>query len=260
MDSIPALPHSRNHSATPEGSPPQRLSPGLLPPGSPLGVTLESKLPFGATFRHSYNCPNKMVNIGNRIVHPDILYPQAKEALGCLTGCHVQLTNNPTQNQLTVASPRRGFRTALSKVFGDQAISDIDPQALAEIAAMASSYHASQEFNIVGDPTSSPLDPMEHSPTPTPDIEVPHTQTSSYEDTQDTAMTLESGRNTDGTGIGDSVHAPTQDGSTPQKPKSVRFSSLPLQEQASTIPGTDSGNFTPSPPSPPRRTTHPDEK
>ena len=251
MDSIPALPHSRNYSATPEGSPPQRLSPGLLPPGSPMGVTLESKLPFGATFRHAYSCPNKMVNIGSRIVHPDIMYPQAKEALGCLSGCHIQMAGDPAhQDQQPIAAPKPGFRTALSKVFGDHGIQDIDPIALAEIAALASSYHPSQESAFAADPSSSPPDPMEHSPTPTPDIQVPHTQTSEQEETQDTAMSLESGKNTDGTGIGDSMPAPTSDLPSQPGTKKVRFSSQPLQEQAMTIPGTDSGNFTPAPPTP----------
>jgi len=243
MQNPPALPHSRAHSATPPVSP-QRDSPRLLPPGSPLGVSLESKLPMFGTFRHTQNCPNKLVDIGKRIIHPDTSFPQAREALGCTNLCHIQLANAPEPPR-PIAAPTPGFKSALSKVFGDHNVEDIDPQALAEIAALASTYQPTQESAIAADPASSPpLDMMEHSPTatPSPDILVPQTQSTGGESTQDTAMTLGGGQNTDGTGIGDSIHAP--DSSLPEE-RRVRFSSLPPPHQPSTILGTDSGNFTP---------------
>ena len=85
---------------------------------------------------------------------------------------------------------------------------------------------------------------MEHSPTttPSPDILVPHTQSTDGEMTQDTAMPLGGGQNTNRTGIGDSIHAPN---SCPPEERRVRFSSLPPPHRPSTVPPTDSGNFTP---------------
>jgi len=72
---------------------------------------------------------------------------------------------------------------------------------------------------------------MEDSPTaaPSPDILVPHSQSTDEGNTQDTAMTLGGGQNTDGTGIGDSIHAP--DSSLPEE-RRVRFSFLPLTAPA----------------------------
>ena len=58
-------------------------------------------------------------------------------------------------------------------------------------------------------------------------------------------MTLGGGQNTDGMGIGDSIHAPD---SSLLEERRVRFSSLPPPHRPSTIPGTDSGNFTPETP------------
>jgi len=207
---------------------------------------MESKLPMFGTFRHSHNCPNRMIDIGKRIVHPDTTFPQAREALGCTNSCHIQLASAPEPPK-PIAAPVPGFKSALSKVFGDYNVDDIDPEALAEIAALASSYQPTQESAITADPASSPpLDMMEHSPTatPSPDILVPHTQSTDEGNTQDTAMTLGGGQNTDSTGIGDSIHAP--DSSLPEK-RRVRFSSLPPPHRPSTVPGTDSGNFTRKP-------------
>jgi len=113
------------------------------------------------------------------------------------------------------------------------------------IAALASTYQPTQESAIAADPAlSPPLDMMEHPPTatPSPDILVPQTQSTGRESTQDTAMTLGGGQNTDGTGIGDSIHTPHS--SLPEE-RRVRFSSLPPPHRPSTVPGTDSGNFRP---------------
>jgi len=243
MQNVSALPLSRAYSATPPGSP-QRDSPGLLPPGSPLGVSLESKLPMFGTFRHTHNCPNKLVDVGKRIIHADTTFPQACDTLGCTNLCHIQLANAPEPPK-PIAAPIPGFKSALSKVFGDHNVDDVDPQALAEIAPLASSYQPIQESAITADPASSPpLDMMQHSPTatPTPDILVPHTQSTDEENTQDTARTLGGGQNTDGTGIGDSIHAHD---SCLLEERRVRFSSLARPHRPSTIPGTDFGNFTP---------------
>ena len=55
-------------------------------------------------------------------------------------------------------------------------------------------------------------------------------------------MTLGGGQTSNGTGIGDRIHAPN---SSPPEERRVRFSSLPLPHEPSTVPGTDLGNFTP---------------
>jgi len=105
---------------------------------------------FGS-FKHSHYCPNKMIDVGKRIIHPDTTFPQAREALGCTATCHIQLANAP-EPQKPIAAPVPAFKSALSKVFGDHNVDDIDPQALAEIAALASSYQPTQESAITADP------------------------------------------------------------------------------------------------------------
>jgi len=105
-------------------------------------------------------------------------YPQAREALGFTNLCHIRLANAPEPPR-PIAAPTPGFKSTLSKGFGDHNLEDIDPQAFAEIAALTSSYQPTQASAITADPASSPpLDRMEHSPTatPSPDVLVPHTQ------------------------------------------------------------------------------------
>jgi len=80
---------------------------------------------FG-TFRHSLNCPNKLVDVGKRIIHPDTTFPQAPEALGCPNLCHKQLANAPEPPR-PIAAPTPAFKSALSKVFGAHNVDDIDP-------------------------------------------------------------------------------------------------------------------------------------
>lgn len=122
------FPLSRRYSASPPGSP-QRDSPYLLQPGSPMGVSLKSKPPMFGTFRHSHSCRNKMINIRKRIIHPDTNYPQAREALECTNICHIQLGNTSGPSH-AIATSTPGFETALCKIFGDNNIADIDLQAL----------------------------------------------------------------------------------------------------------------------------------
>ena len=60
-------------------------------------------------------------------------------------------------------------------------------------------------------------------------------------------MAIEGGQNTDGRGIGDSIHAPDTSAPEcgPREQRRVRLSFLPPSKWPSTVPGTDSGTFTP---------------
>ena len=108
-----------------------------------------------------------MIDIRKRIIYHDTTYPQAREALGCTNMCHIQLGN--AQGPLSpIAAPSPGFKSALSKILGDENVEDVDPQALAAIAALASSYQPTQESAITADPASSP--PLDRGTTlPPPD-------------------------------------------------------------------------------------------
>ena len=122
-----------------------------------------------------------MIDIGKRIIHPDTTYPQAREAPGCTNMYHTPLGNTPKPSRPIAARAPR-FKTALATIFADESVEDIDPRALAEIAALASSYQPTRESAISADPTSSPhLDLMGQSSTatPSPDILVPQTQSTS---------------------------------------------------------------------------------
>ena len=203
-------------------------------------------------FRHSHNCPNKMIDVGKRIIHPDTTFPLASEPLGCTNMCDIRLANAPEPPK-PIAAPIPGYKSALSKVFGDDNVEEIGSQALAVLASFAPSYQPTQESAITADTASSPpLRMREHSPTarPSPDILVLQTRNTDEESIQDTAMTRGGGQNTDGTGIGASIHAPNTSApeSSPPEERRVRFSSLPPPRRPSTIAGTDSGNFTPETP------------
>ncbi|RPB03336.1 hypothetical protein L873DRAFT_1787128 [Choiromyces venosus 120613-1] len=134
-----------------------------------------------------------------------------------------------------ISAPLPGFRTSLQKIFGDQTVNMADQEALAQLAAQASSFRPSQESPITVSqiPPSSPLDTHM-------DL-VPYVQIRDSQPMADIAMTLGNGQNSDGTGIGDSQHAPTSQ----ELPRKVRFSSpIASFAKAREILATDSGNFT----------------
>ena len=80
-----------------------------------------------------------MIDVGKHLIQLDTTFPQAREAPGCTNLCHIQLGNLPEPPK-PIARPIPSFKSALSKVFGHDKVEDIDPQALAEIAALASFY------------------------------------------------------------------------------------------------------------------------
>ncbi|RPA91079.1 hypothetical protein L873DRAFT_1872251 [Choiromyces venosus 120613-1] len=198
---------------------PRPYSPSLLPPGSPHGVPLQSVLPMFSRIEHTANCPNKAINVGNRIIAPGSTFPTIRRELGCNETCYVQLASMAASTeQPPISALLLGFRTSLQKIFRDQAIDAADPEALAQLVAQASSYHPSQESPVTVSqipPLSLPEAQMDYEPT----VQVPDSQ-----NTQDMAMTLGNGQNSDGTGIGDSQHAPTSQA----LPKRAHFSS-PLE-------------------------------
>jgi len=165
MQNVPTLPSSKVYTTTPPGSP-LNYPPCLLLPGSPLGVSLESQLSMFGTFRHSHSCPNKIIDIGKQIIHPNPTYPQARQALGCTNMCHIQL-GNATGTSRPIAAPAPFLKSALSKISRNDNVEGVDQQAVAEIAVRGSFYHPTQEFAKTADPAASPPDLIEHSPTTT---------------------------------------------------------------------------------------------
>ncbi|RPA95528.1 hypothetical protein L873DRAFT_1931366 [Choiromyces venosus 120613-1] len=124
---------------------PRPYSPSLLASGSPHGVSLQSLLPMFSRVEHTTNCPNKAINVGNRIVAPGSTFPAVCRELGCNETCYVQLANMAQGRDVPPLINARlpGFRTSLQKIFGDQVVDTVDPDALAQLAAQASSYHPS---------------------------------------------------------------------------------------------------------------------
>ncbi|RPA93987.1 hypothetical protein L873DRAFT_1793272 [Choiromyces venosus 120613-1] len=199
--SLPPSPLGGPRSPTKSSRP---YSPSLLSPGSPHRVPLQSLLPMFSRIEHTTNCPNKAINVGNKIIAPGSTLPTVHRELNCNETCYVQLANMATiAEHPPISASLPSFYTSLQKIFGDQAVDTVDPNTLAQLAAQASSFHPSQESpgTVSQIPPSSPLEvQMDHKPT----VQVPDSQ-----NTQDTAMTLVNRQNTDGTGISNSQHAPT---------------------------------------------------
>ena len=147
---------------------PSRVSP-LLGQKSGFGLTLRSTLPPNSSILHAPACPNTNTDILKRMVMPGTTFPQIRLELGCreqyCVNIGIPAGFNPT---LLTPTPRpMGFQMALAKVFGDDSFNAIDAQALAQLAAMASSYQPTPRTNTLL-PDSQPLD-LTSSP-PHPDL------------------------------------------------------------------------------------------
>jgi len=270
---------------------PSRFSP-LLGQKSGFGLALGSTLPPNTSILHAPACPNTHIDVLKRMVMPGTTFPQIRLELGCKEQCCVNIGNpGPHNPPLQTPTPRpMGFQTALARVFGDDSVNAIDAQALAQLAAMASSYEPTPRTNTQV-PDSQPLNltsspPVPASPKSSSSALIPYVPESSI---PELPMDMGNGKNTEGTGMGDSQHAtdPSSSFSNPSLPppsapsssstkhasawsssgatqknkkqatRSVRFSS-PLAAFAparsahhSTIPGTSSGNATVSETPPP---------
>ncbi|RPA98602.1 hypothetical protein L873DRAFT_1790188 [Choiromyces venosus 120613-1] len=244
QDTLNAMAHQTTPPPSPLGGPrspmksPRPYSPSLLPPRSPHGVPLQTRLPMFFRIEHTVNCPNKAINVGNRIVAQGSTFFNVHRELGCNKIYYVQLANMAPaiDTSLRISTPLPGFYTSLQKIFGDQIVDMADQEALAQLAAHASSFQPPQESPITVSqiPASSPLDTHMNL--------VLYVQVPDSQPTADIPMSLGNGQNSDGTGIGDSQHAATSQ----ELPRRVRFSS-PIVSFTKTreIPATDSGNFTP---------------
>ncbi|KAG0124222.1 hypothetical protein HOY82DRAFT_618138 [Tuber indicum] len=249
---LPCTPHSLsplggNRSPTKS---PRIDSPTIFAPGSPQGVSLGSCLPTFAVIKHVHYCANNLVNMKNKIVTQGSTFPNIRRSHGCTDNCYVHIPGETAGPTIAVQEPDLpGFRTALQRVFGNETVDAADPQALAVLALHMidmSSYHPSAESPVtvsqilqVPATTQETNEPMELFPSspPLPESgDEPETQQS-----PEVAMSLENGKNTDNTGLGDSQHAPTPEELEQNKQRTVRFTS-PVE-----IPGTGSGNATMNP-------------
>ncbi|KAG0128170.1 hypothetical protein HOY82DRAFT_612231 [Tuber indicum] len=249
---LPYTPHSPsplggNRSPTKS---PRIDSPTFFAPGSPQGVSLGSCLPTFSVIRHAHFCANNLVNVENKIVARGSTFPNVRRSLGCTDNCYVHIQGETAGP--TIAAPQPdlpGFRTALQRVFGNETVDAAEPQALAVLAlqmADMSSYHPSAESPVtvsqipqVPATTQETNEPMELFPSSPP---LPESRNEmETQESQEVAMTLENGKNTDNTGLGDSQHAPTPGELDQGRQRTVRFTS-PIE-----IPGTGTGNATVNP-------------
>ncbi|RPA98735.1 hypothetical protein L873DRAFT_1911937 [Choiromyces venosus 120613-1] len=223
QDTLKAMAHRTTLPPSPLGGPrsptksPRPYSPSLLPPGSLHRVPLQTLLPMFSRIEHTASCPNKAVNVGNRIVAQGSTFPNVRRELGCNETCYVQLANMAIAADVNprISAPLSGFCTSLQKIFGDQTVDMADQEALAQLAAQASSFRPSQESPI----TVSQIPPS--SPPDTYMDLVPYVQIPDSQPMADIAMSLGNGQNSDSTGIGDNQHAATSQ----ELPRRVRFSS-----------------------------------
>jgi len=125
--------------------------------------------------------------------------------------CFVHLGSKTGPDAPVIAPAPRplGFQTALASIFGDERVNTVDAQALAELAAMASSYQPSPvNPNNVQIPDSQPTGDaiMEDTSTPTSTSQelIPFVPESSI---PELPMDMGNGQNTEKTGLGDSQHA-----------------------------------------------------
>ncbi|RPA97535.1 hypothetical protein L873DRAFT_1790891 [Choiromyces venosus 120613-1] len=102
-----------------------------------------------------------------------------------------------------ISVPLPGFCTSLQKIFGDQKVDMVDQEALAQLAAQASSFQPSQESPI----TVSQIQPS--SPLDTHMDLVPYVQIPDSQPAADVVISLGNGQNSDSTSIGDSQHVAT---------------------------------------------------
>ena len=204
---VQGQPRAQN-SPSPEPGP---ASPYVLNPGSPVGMTVRGCLPTGSSILHASECPNKGINILASTVLPGTTFPDVQLELGCTTMCFVHLgSKTGPDNPVIAPAPRpMGFQTALASIFGDERVNTVDAQALAELAAMASSYQPSPETpNTVQIPDSQPAGDtvMEktNSSTSTSQVLIPFVPESSI---PELPMDMGNGQNMEKTGLGDSQQA-----------------------------------------------------
>ena len=188
---------------------PGPASPRVLNPGSPIGMTLRGCLPAGSSILHASECPNKGINILACTVLPGTTFPDVRLELGCTTMCFVHLgSKTGPDTPIIPPTPRpMGFQTALASIFGHERVNTVDAQALAELAAMASSYQPSPDTqNTVQIPDSQPAGDtvMVNTPTSASQELIPFIPESSV---PELPMDMGNGQNTEKTGLGDSQHA-----------------------------------------------------
>jgi len=125
--------------------------------------------------------------------------------------CFVHLGSKARPDTPVIATAPRpmGFQTALASIFGDERVNTVDAQALAELAAMASSYQPSPETrSAIQIPDSQPAGDtaMENDDIPTSASQelIPFLPESSI---PELPMEMGNGQNTEKTGLGDSQHA-----------------------------------------------------
>jgi len=172
-------------------------------------MTLRGCLPAGSSILHASECQNKGINILARTVLPGTTFPDVRLELGCTTMCFVHLGSKTCPDTPVIAPAPRpiGFQTALAFIFGDEKVNTVDAQALAELAAMASSYQPSPEIqNTVQIPDSQPAGDtvMENTPASTSQELIPFVPESAI---PELPMDMGNGQNTEKTGLGDSQHA-----------------------------------------------------
>ena len=200
---------------------PDPASPRVLNTGSPFGMTLRGCLSAGASILRASECLNKGINILARTVLPGTKFLDVQLELGCTTMGFVHL-GSKTGPEIPVIEPAprpMGFQTALASIFGDEKVNTVDAQALAELAAMASSYQPSPEIQTtvqIPDSQTAGDTVMENTPAPASQELIPFMPESSV---PELPMDMGNGQNTEKTGLG-IANTPTQ---IPPHPTSARF-------------------------------------
>jgi len=124
---------------------------------------------------------------------------------------HLGSKTGPDTPVLAPAPRPMGFQTALASIFGDERVNTVDAQALAELAAIASSYQPSPAgIDPVQVPDSQPAEDTVMSTTGEPLSSqelIPYVPESSA---PELPMDLGNGQNTEKSGLGDSQHAHTE--------------------------------------------------
>ena len=175
-------------------------------------MTFSGSLPAGSSILHSAACPNKGVNLLTRTVLPGSTFPDVRLELGCTIMCFVHLGSKtgPDTPILAPAPHPLGFTSALAHVFGDESVRTIDAQAIAELAAAASTYQPTPKpttpVTQVPDSQTAEGAPMEMEPTDpgSSQVLIPYIPESSA---PELPMDLGNGQNTERSGLGDSQHA-----------------------------------------------------
>ena len=165
-------------------------------------------------------------------VLPGTKFPDIRLELGCTTMCFVHLGSQTGPEFAVIAPALRpmGFQTALASIFGDEKVNPVDAQALAELAAMASSYQPSPEIQTtvqIPDSQTAGATVMENTPAPTSQELIPFVPESSV---PELPMNMGNGQNTEKTLLGDSQHAhsdPPSSNLTPFSDPSLPYPTSP---------------------------------